>query len=159
MKPHSLDYKTYAMIYNNDNIDDSILFNYSGSNNSLIIDSTFLDSEEKAFSEKEKYGLAANEKIGLVIIGTVNGNSKITYTTVLSSERFLLFCGVNKNYDIEWSKIRSVSRLGISIVFELKDGTEKKFHGGFLGNGIGITNNALINNINFFISLINNKIP
>ncbi len=144
-----------------DNIDYSILFKYlnnATSHSSLNIDSTFLDSEEKTISEKEKYGLAANEKIELVINGKIKGDSLTRYTTVLSSESFLLFCNSNKIYDIKWSNIRCVSHSGESIVFKLKDGAEKTIYGGFLGEGIDKTNNIINNNIDVFILLIKDKI-
>ncbi len=144
-----------------DNIDFSILLKYLDdaiSHSLPNIDCTFLDSKEKTISEKEKYGLAANEKIGLVINGKIKGDSQTRYTTVLSSERFLLFCNSNKIYDIKWSNMRSVSHSGKSIVFKLKDGAEKTIYGGFLEEGIDKTNNTIYNNIDVFILLIKDKI-
>lgn len=139
-----------------DYLDLSFFPQLSDPDNPLYVDGTFLN-EEKTISEKEKYGLAQNEKIGLVINGEIKGDSQNKYTTVLTSDRFLMFCWY-KRCDIKWAEISSVSRSGESIVFKLTDGTEQIFHGGFLGEGIGKTNSA-INKIDYLISLIKNKIP
>lgn len=55
---------------------------------------------------KKKYGLSVNEKFGLVIIG-------IVYTTVLTSDRFLMFCendnGVIRVKDLTMAYICSLT--------------------------------------------------
>ena len=137
-------------------IADPIIFNiYFYTHNMLNVDSDIWISRKKMNAGKKKYGLSVNEKFGLVIIG-------IEYTTVLTSDRYLMFCennnGVIRVKNFKWSNIRDVTHKNDNMEMTFIDGSSWELPDRIFCDDTAVECNYTSVNSDLIISIIKQKI-
>lgn len=115
---------------------DELFFIYLGSNVVFTTDDTFVISAKGLQNTRGKYGISQDENIGIVIIG----GHPVKYSTILTSERFLMYCGDNKIHDFYWSMIRSVSHNGNVMTIVLMDNRSFDISDSHYGDDLDIRN-------------------
>lgn len=113
---------------------DELLDIYLESNVVFTIDDTFVISVEGLQNARWKYGISQDENIGIVIIG----GHPVKYSTILTSERFLMYCGDNKIYEFYWSMIRSVSHNGNAMTIILTNNCSINISDSHFGDDLDI---------------------
>lgn len=141
-----------------DQIDPILLRSINIQEINIKFDTEFLESEKQLLIEKKKYGLSADEKLGLVIIGNIASPYKASYVTALTSKRLLVYCQQTKIYDFAWTIIQDVSQCEEMIVLYFKDGASCSIRYGIFADDDDVPAGDSSPIADFIVSLIKEKI-